>query len=123
MSPRSGHEDLKRRIGEVVAEHLAASEEVARDALARAFGAARTRLTRRTGARSGWQKRPRSELDALAVRLCEAVRARPGETMTVLAGVVGATARALLHPMALLKEAEKVRSIGQRNATRYFPLT
>jgi hypothetical protein len=46
----------------------------------------------------------------------------PGETMTVIAPTVGATARELNRPMLRLKQAGRVRSVGTRHATRYFPM-
>jgi ribosomal protein L36 len=46
----------------------------------------------------------------------------PGETMTVLGPQVGASARELHRPMQLLKRAGRVRSVGTRHSTRYFPM-
>jgi len=59
---------------------------------------------------------------ALGERLYEAVRANPGEGMTVLMAEVGGTARDLNRPMMLLKRTGRVRSVGQRHQTRYFPM-
>jgi hypothetical protein len=42
--------------------------------------------------------------------------------MAVLAPVVGASPRELGRPMAVLKAAGRVRSVGQRHMTRYFPM-
>jgi hypothetical protein len=70
--------------------------------------------------------RPRAEIDevsAVAERLYRAVCAHPGESMAVLADELGAPARELHRPMALLKQAGRVRSVGQRHQTRYFPRT
>jgi hypothetical protein len=58
----------------------------------------------------------------LAEKLYEAVRANPGETMTVLMAKVGGTARALNRPMTVLKRAGRVRSVGERHHTRYYPM-
>ena len=46
----------------------------------------------------------------------------PGETMMVLAPAVGAAARELHRPMALLKRTGRARSVGLRQATRYYPM-
>jgi len=54
-------------------------------------------------------------------RLYQVVCTNPGEAMAVLAREVGASARELQRPMALLKQAGRVRSVGQRSSTRYFP--
>lgn len=58
----------------------------------------------------------------LSERLYEAVCAHPGETMTVLAPELGSSARALHRPMAALKRSGRVRSVGQRRDTRYYPV-
>lgn len=58
----------------------------------------------------------------LSDRLYSAVCANPGALMTVLAAHVGATARELNRPALLLKRTGRVRSAGQRQQTRYFPI-
>ena len=47
----------------------------------------------------------------------------PGETMTTLAPQVGAPPRALHRAVARLKRVGRVRTVGQRQHTRYFPMT
>jgi hypothetical protein len=42
--------------------------------------------------------------------------------MTVIAPAVGATAQEVNRPMLRLKDGGRVRSVGQRHATRYFPM-
>lgn len=42
--------------------------------------------------------------------------------MAVLAPRVGATPRELNRPALLLRRTGRVRSVGQRQATRYFPM-
>jgi uncharacterized coiled-coil protein SlyX len=54
--------------------------------------------------------------------LYAAVCERPGETMSVLAPIVGATARELNRPATRLRQAGRIRSVGTRHATRYFPM-
>jgi hypothetical protein len=51
-----------------------------------------------------------------------AVCAKPGETMAVLAPMVGASAREVHRPMTLLRRAGRVRAVGTRHTTRYFPM-
>lgn len=118
-------EELGRRIEQVIREHLAASERAAASAMVRAF---------RTGSREarsgkvapeqgdGPRRRPSAEIAALGERLYQAVCAKPGETMAVLAGEVRASARQLNRPMTQLRRLGRVRSVGQRHLTRYFPL-
>jgi hypothetical protein len=116
-------EDLQNQIELLVREHLTAQQRAATAAVERAFASvaapARACLPRlRTG-----RRRAPAEMSGLAERLCEAVRANPGETMTVIASQVGETPRALNQPMSHLKRAGRVRSAGQRHLTRYFPMT
>ncbi len=58
----------------------------------------------------------------LGERLYETVCAKPGETMAVLAADLGATPRELWRPMSQLKRDGRVRSVGARSFTRYFPM-
>jgi DNA-binding Lrp family transcriptional regulator len=60
---------------------------------------------------------------ALAEQLLQAVCVNPGETIAVIAAQVGASARELHRPMSLLKREGRVRSVGARSSTRYFPMT
>ena len=59
---------------------------------------------------------------AIEEQLYEAIRCHPGEKMGVIAPAVGATARALNRPMRSLRRKGRIRSIGQRQDMRYFPL-
>jgi len=117
-------EGLQRQIERLVREHLAAQQKAALAAVERAFAPAapvRARPVRPVRPSPGRRRRT-SELAHLAERLCEAVRACPGETMTVLAASVGEKPRALNRPMLHLKRAGRVRSAGERHHTRYFPM-
>jgi hypothetical protein len=90
-------------------------------ALERAFGLPvmpRAGVRRRVPGR----RRTKLEVNELAEQLHQAVKSCPGETMTVLAARVGEKPRALLRPMMHLKVAGRVRSAGERNFTRYFPM-
>lgn len=60
---------------------------------------------------------------ALGERFYAALCRSPGETMTTLAPQVGASPRALQVAVARLKRAGRVRAVGQRQGTRYFPMT
>lgn len=55
-------------------------------------------------------------------RLYRAVCAHPGETMAVLMVDAGASVRELNRPMNQLKASGRIRSVGSRNHTRYFPM-
>lgn len=115
-------EALEIQIERLVREHLAAQERAAAAAVVRAFGDAMP--ARQPASRVGrkFVRRPAAKMDELVERLWDAVRASPGETMTVFAERVGETPRALNRPMFRLKRLGHVRSAGERNRTRYFPM-
>jgi hypothetical protein len=124
MTNANGKQGLGERIEQMVREHIAASRREAEDAIERAFEAARTisGAPRRRGSREGQKRRASSELAALGERFYDAVCARPGESMAVLGACVGASARELHRSVALLKRAGRVRAVGERSHTRYFPM-
>jgi len=126
MTNTNSYEDLGKRIERLVAEHIAASRRAAQDALERAFAsvvgvpAAPSRRSRSTEV---GKRRASVDVAALGERFYRAVCSKPGETMTVLAPEVGASARELHRPVMLLRQAGRVRAVGHRSSTRYFPLT
>ena len=67
-------------------------------------------------------RRPSDAIGALSERFYEALCRSPGEKMAVLAPMIGATSRDLNRPMLLLKRAGRIRSVGTKHATRYFPM-
>lgn len=125
-------ESLERKIESVVErlvrEHLTAVEAASTAAVREGF----RRATRPTSAkglegervcrRTPSQRRPREVVAKLEEQLYQAVCAQPGETMTVLAQAVGSTPGALNRPATLLRLSGRVRSVGRRQFTRYFPL-
>jgi hypothetical protein len=133
------NDELARKIEGVIRDHLGALQEMVLRTVAQSFSsAARDQAARAGGkaaARAGAPARPKvakaapaarrapDEIAALAERLDAAVRAAPGETMTTLAATVGASPRALQVVVGRLKRAGRVRSVGQRQCTRYFPRT
>jgi predicted Zn-dependent protease len=121
------NEDLGKRIEQMIAEHIAATRRVAQEAVERgltASGAAPTVPAQRgrARARESGKRRATAEIAALGERFYHVVCSKPGETMTVLAAQVGASPRELQRAVAGLKEAGRVRAVGQRSQTRYFPL-
>ena len=114
-------ETLAMQIERLVREHLVAEQVAARAAVERAFAV--EPIGRRKPAHRGkYVRRPASQLGELAERLWEAMRACPGETITVIAARIGEQPRLLHRPMQHLKRAGRVRSAGERNLTRYFPM-
>jgi hypothetical protein len=119
---------IESAVERLVREHLAVLEAAASAAVRAGFhrAARPTSPTQRGGTstsrRPMSRRRPREMMAELQERLYEAVCAHPGETMTVLARAVGSTARELNRPATLLRRSGRVRSVGQRHATRYFPM-
>jgi hypothetical protein len=116
-------EHLTKQIEHVIQEHIAATRRAAESAVARAFAAASVgaRRSPAAAARIG-RRRPATEIGLVGEQLYRAVCAKPGETMAVLAEVVGAHARQLQRPMVHLRRDGRVRSVGERHLTRYFPI-
>ncbi len=125
------HGDLAGEIEHLVREYMSTMQIAAQRAVERAMaarvgsGAAASRKKRRlSSAPSSRQgpRRPSSEIEALGERFYEVVCRSPGETMTMLAPIVGATSRELNRPMLMLKRAGRIRSVGTKHRTRYFPM-
>lgn len=115
-------ETLEAKVEQLVREHLAAQQMAARAAIERAFALIAPAPRVATKRRATFIRRAPSTVAELAEQVFAAVQACPGETMTVIAARVGEKARALHRPMMHLKDAGRVRSAGERNFTRYFPM-
>jgi hypothetical protein len=113
--------DLTDRIEDVVRDHLAACRRAADAAVQRAFDGIGKAPPRVRTEGSGRRRQP-TEMAAVSEKLYRAVCARPGETIAVLAVDLDTVPRGLQRPMMHLKNAGQVRSVGQRNMTRYFPM-
>lgn len=129
MTNTTNSQALCKRIEHLIEEYISATRVAARGAVDRAFASATTPSPGPSRAQAATSERQRTgarraadEIGALCERLYEAVCRTPGETMTVLAPSVGATARELNRPMLRLKAAGRIRSVGTRHATRYFPM-
>jgi hypothetical protein len=116
--------DLGEGIERLVQEHIAANRKAAQEAVERAFATAAKAPARTTVSvpRQSGPRRPSADIAALGDGLYRAVCAKPGETMAVLAPMTGMSARDLHRPMTLLRRAGRVRAVGSRHATRYFPM-
>ncbi len=75
----------------------------------------------RARARARSKRRTDDEVTQLGERLFAAVNASPGQTMATLASETGATPRELRVPVVKLKQAGRLRLVGQRQYTKYFP--
>ena len=119
--------ELERQIEQMVAAHVAALRKAAQCAVERAFAAASAAApavapTRPRAARAASKRRAGTELSALGERFFEALSRKPGETMGVLSAEVGASPQELHRAVARLREAGRVKTVGERSAMRYFPL-
>jgi len=123
MKNTNSYEDLSRQIEQLVAGHIAATRRAAQQAVERAFSAGSAVVERRVKHSEGKKRRASADVAALGERFYRTVCAKPGETMTVLAGLVGASARELHRSVTLLRQAGRVRCVGNRHQTRYFPTT
>lgn len=74
------------------------------------------------GARKPAPPRDPAELSALTERLYQAIAAHPGETMEVLAPLMGSPGSELRVSIVHLVERGRVKKAGQRRSTRYFPM-
>jgi hypothetical protein len=128
MNAGTSIQDLEQRIEALVREHIATSRSAAAAAVVRAFAetadtpeASRARTSSATKPRQPARRRSAGEIAELAERLCAAVHETPGATMTTLAPRVGATAQKLSVAAGRLRRAGRVRTVGQRQHTKYFP--
>jgi hypothetical protein len=127
MTKTASHDVLSREIERVIQEHFATSRRVLEIVLERAFGRAFHARVKQGAIEEGLsggkrRRRGRAALMATAEQLFDAVRGQPGESITALAGALGLSAGELTRPMALLKASVRVRTVGQRHLTRYFPM-
>ena len=75
----------------------------------------------RSSPSSPTKRRTAAEVDELCAALWKVVRARPGESMAALAEEMDVPASTLRRPMNQLRSAGRVRTVGARHLTRYFP--
>jgi hypothetical protein len=125
------HGDLAEGIEHLVREYISTIRIAAQGAVERAVAASvggggvasakRRQPSAAAPSRQG-ARRPSDEIGSLSERFYEALCRSPGEKMTVLAPIVGATSRELNRPVLLLKRAGRIRSVGVKHATRYFPM-
>lgn len=123
-SPRTP-EQLAHAIEALVASFVEESRRAAEQAVQRAFasarGAAKRGRSNSSETASPSKRRSAEELSELCEQLFELVRKQPGESMMVFAEEIGLPTPALHRPMSKLKAEGRVRSVGERNRTRYFP--
>jgi hypothetical protein len=119
---------LGERIERLVQDYISETRIAAQAAMERAFATSAGEKAKKQGQQANAKRRtnsrrPSAELIAIGERLYAAMCNAPGETMTVLAPAVGCSARELHRPMSLLKQAGRARSVGNRQGTRYYPMS
>jgi predicted amidophosphoribosyltransferase len=128
MRAKTSTENFEERIEQLVREHILAIRARAEAAVARGFAESAARSSRLAAPqtklsvpRPASRRRTTEQVADLAERLCAAVHAAPGETMLRLAPQVGATPGELSIAATRLRQQGRVRTVGQRQHTRYFP--
>ena len=128
--------NLTEQIEKLVRDHVVASRAAVSAAVERAFAAAHvaagghaaptlvtsTRRRKRMSAKPA-PRRAAEEVVALGEQFYVALCRSPGATMAMLAPQVEASPRALHVAVARLKRSGRVRAVGQRQRTCYFPMT
>lgn len=120
---------LEQQIESAVTDFILATRAKATAAMERAFTSRSMAATPKsaTGGRGrpalAGNRRPPEELAALGDRLFQAIVARPGETMTTLCAGMGVSPSAVRSVVDRLLQDRRIRSAGQRQFTRYYPMT
>lgn len=117
---------FSQQIEVAVQSIVAASHRAASMALDQAFSTAganeRRTAKESTTVSSSGSRRTAKEIGALSAQLYDAICTNPGETMAVIVEHVGASSYALQVPVARLKRAGRIKTVGQRQFMRYFPV-
>lgn len=121
--------ELADAIESLVASYVESVREAAQQAVARAtvervasaHSSSSGTRTRAAPPQTTMARRTAAELETVCDALCARVRAQPGMSMVELAEQMNAEVRSLQRPMAKLKSASRVRSVGERHLTRYYP--
>ena len=121
---------LEAEMAKAISLIVAASHAAAVDTLNEAFGIERVGNKRRTEAgrqpaaprTPSSSRRSSAEILELEEKFLQAVWATPGEAMSVLIAGMGVSPSQLQVPIARLKKAGRVKTVGERQFTRYFPI-
>lgn len=125
------HVEIEQRINEMVGDVLVLVRRAASDAIHHALsglpaaegsrGRARKSPVKQPASKS-YNRRTTEELAMLRDRLYQQIDEKPGEGMAVYAEALGIAARELGVIARRLKKEGRVRTIGERDGTRYFPM-
>jgi hypothetical protein len=113
---------IESLIGSYMAGIRQAAQQAVERALVRSAGGRPSRGGKKGSSLSpSAGRRTATELAGVCDALLDVVRAQPGASMVALAERMGAEAQTLRRPMATLRATGRVRSVGQRHLTRYYP--
>jgi hypothetical protein len=124
---------LQDAINEFVAKVRAITREEAMVAMRNAFtdgaapaaspwaGRARAGKAARGGRRAKGQKRDPRELEALVQKLAAFIKSKPGQRIEQIGAALQVPTKELALPAKKLLAAKKIRTRGNRRATKYFP--
>jgi phosphoribosylanthranilate isomerase len=118
-------QSLSAKIENLVREHIMLLQAEAAASVARAFEkTAKQKAVRKCTPAHIPAKKHRSKEEILeqTERLHGAILAKPGATMMEISEHLGLSAIQLHGSMMRLKDAKRVRSSGERQFTRYFPI-
>ena len=124
---------IEERIDQMARDVMMALRAAAVEALNNAFGSQgvvnTTRQLRQApkskpthGSQKAAPKRSAEQIAELSERLYALIDADPGNTMASYCEKLGLTALQLAVPAGRLKKARRVRKVGERSETRYFPM-
>jgi hypothetical protein len=118
---------LNEVIESSIQQIVAATHAAAVAAVDRAFGrtnvpTGRATLSSNGNGRAMSPRRSPEEIAELAERFLEVAQAEPGQTMAALAPRLGVPPARLQVPIAHLKKQGQLKTAGQRQFKRYFPI-
>lgn len=122
---------IEERINVMVGEVMLLVRRAATEAVSKALsgtGAISARAARPSGSRRSprpavaQSRRTPAELAELGERLYQAIAEAPGEPMVLYAKKLGLSVRELSLPVQHLRKSERVRTVGERDRMRYFPM-
>jgi predicted HTH transcriptional regulator len=123
MNTIANSAELCARIEALIQEHMAASQKAVMETLQRAFSSTSALPSRPGRTRSPVPYRSKETLEALQDAIYQRLKTNPGVGAVELSAQLGIDSKALSGPIAKLKKAGLVRSVGLRAATRYFPIS
>jgi len=125
MNTSTSRQSLEEKIEELIRAEMMGIRASVAAAVERGLSATsstpRQPERRRARARAQSKRRTDEEVAQLVERFLAAVNASPGQTMSTLASETGATPRELRVAVVKLKQAGRLRLVGQRQYTKYFP--